>query len=74
MRVPSGPLYFKRGASRSERGEFTYAVRAVHPYTMGRHKHDGTWIYVNRGTGYWSPPLRIGVPPEVTVIRLVSSF
>ncbi len=51
---------------------FAYAVKAVHPYTLGRHKHNGTWVYVNRGTGYWGPPLRIGIPPEVTVIRLVS--
>ena len=52
---------------------FTYAVRATHPYTAGLHKHDGTWIYVNRGTGYWGPPLRIGVPSEVTVLRLVAT-
>ncbi len=51
---------------------FSLAVRAVHPYTAGLHNHDGTWIYVNRGTGYWGPPMRIGIPPEVTVVRLVT--
>ena len=27
-------------------------------------------IYVNRGTGYWGPPLRLGVPSEITLFRL----
>ncbi|MFC1481027.1 metallophosphoesterase [Candidatus Neomarinimicrobiota bacterium] len=49
---------------------FTYAVRAVHAYSAGLHKHDETWIYVNRGTGYWGPPIRIGVPSEITVLEL----
>ena len=30
----------------------------------------GTQIYVNRGTGYWGPPLRIGVPSEITVFPI----
>ncbi|MEE9464709.1 MAG: metallophosphoesterase [Candidatus Neomarinimicrobiota bacterium] len=51
---------------------FSLAVRAVHPYIAGLHNHDGTWVYVNRGTGYWGPPMRIGIPPEVTVVRLVA--
>ena len=29
------------------------------------------WIYINRGTGYWGPPMRFGVPSEITLIRLV---
>jgi hypothetical protein len=42
----------------------------THPYIAGLHDHQGTQIYVNRGTGYWGPPLRIGVPAEITLIRL----
>lgn len=41
------------------------------PYITGLHKHQDMWIYVNRGTGYWGPPLRVGIPPEVTMITLV---
>jgi hypothetical protein len=26
---------------------------------------------VNRGTGYWGPPMRFGIPSEITRIRLV---
>ena len=49
---------------------FTYQVKMTHPYIAGLHDHQGTQIYVNRGTGYWGPPLRIGVPAEITLIRL----
>lgn len=50
---------------------WNYLVALTQPYISGLHQHDDTWIYVNRGTGYWGPPLRLGVPSEVTLIRLV---
>jgi len=40
------------------------------PYIKGLHKHGGTWVYVSRGTAYWGPPLRLGNPPEITLITL----
>ncbi len=49
----------------------TLFVGWAHPYTTGLHRHDDTFIYVNRGTGYWGPPLRNGVPSEITLLRLV---
>ena len=49
---------------------FLYAVQLANPYIAGLHDHDGTWIYVNRGAGYWGPPLRIGVPSEITLLKL----
>jgi hypothetical protein len=33
----------------------------------------GSGLYVSRGTGTWGPPMRLGAPPEVTVIDLVSA-
>ena len=42
----------------------------IQPYLKGLHLHESTWIYVSRGTGYWGPPLRLGVPSEITLIRL----
>jgi uncharacterized protein len=32
-------------------------VKLVHPYCKGLYRHKGMWLYVNRGTGYWGPPL-----------------
>jgi len=46
-------------------------VRLQQPYTAGLHREGGMWVYINRGTGYWGPPMRFGVPPEITRIRLV---
>ncbi len=44
-----------------------------HPYISGLHMHDNTWIYVSSGTGYWGPPLRLGVPSEITLFTLTSN-
>lgn len=41
------------------------------PVTAGLEKIDGMHIYVSRGTGYWGPPVRLGAPSEITLIRLV---
>lgn len=45
-------------------------VALVHRYYKGLYKHDTMWIYVNRGTGYWGPPIRFTVPSEVTLLKL----
>ena len=45
----------------------------ANPYLSGLHKHDNTWVYVNRGTGYWGPPVRTGVQSEVTLITLTKA-
>lgn len=49
----------------------TLFVGLAQPYTRGLAKHGAMWIYVNRGTGYWGPPLRNGMPSEITLLRLV---
>ncbi len=48
-----------------------YLTRLAQPYMSGLHKHENTWIYVNQGTGYWGPPLRIGARSEITILRLI---
>ena len=48
-----------------------FLTRLAQPYMEGLFKHEDTWIYVNKGTGYWGPPLRIGARSEITVLRLV---
>ncbi|MDP2982988.1 MAG: metallophosphoesterase [Candidatus Latescibacter sp.] len=47
-----------------------YLVGLHEPYVSGWRLHDKTFIYVSRGAGYWGPPLRIGVPSEITVFTL----
>ncbi|RMZ49991.1 metallophosphoesterase [Candidatus Marinimicrobia bacterium PRS2] len=50
---------------------FSLLVQLAHPFIKGLHKRENTWIYINQGTGYWGPPLRIGTEPEITEITLV---
>jgi len=50
---------------------FSLLVRLAHPFIKGLHKRENTWIYVNQGTGYWGPPMRIGTVPEITELTLV---
>ena len=52
---------------------FTYPTKKANPYLSGLHNHNGTQIYVNSGTGYWGPPLRLGVIAEITLFRLKKS-
>ena len=46
-------------------------VRLQQPFTAGLHKLGRMSIYISRGTGYWGPPMRFGIPSEITRIRLV---
>jgi len=47
-----------------------FLVGLQQPYLAGLYRHDRTWVYVSRGTGYWGPPIRLGAPSEITVITL----
>jgi uncharacterized protein len=42
------------------------------PRYAGRYTHGEGTLYVSRGTGFWGPPLRLGSPPEIVKITLVS--
>jgi predicted MPP superfamily phosphohydrolase len=50
---------------------WNFFVRFFQPFTAGLHRLKNLWIYVSRGTGYWGPPNRFGVPSEITRLRLV---
>ncbi|HEX8476607.1 MAG TPA: metallophosphoesterase [Pyrinomonadaceae bacterium] len=39
-------------------------------YIGGLYEHDGTQLYVSRGTGVVGLPLRLGARPEIAVLRL----
>jgi predicted MPP superfamily phosphohydrolase len=43
------------------------------PYVAGAYQVEGTMLYVNRGFGTVGPPSRVGAPPEVTRLVLVSA-
>jgi len=49
---------------------FNLLVRLFQPFVSGLHRLEAMWLYVSRGTGYWGPPLRLGAPPEITLIEL----
>lgn len=50
---------------------WNYLIRLVQPWRTGLHLMDRRmWLYVSAGTGYWGPPSRLGVPSEITSIRL----
>ena len=49
---------------------FGYIVRLVQPYLAGLARLGATQIYVNRGSGFWGPPMRLWHPPELTLLTL----
>jgi predicted MPP superfamily phosphohydrolase len=57
-------------------GQFNPGFRPaslVMRYVAGRYEVGGTTLWVNRGFGVVGPPARVGAPPEVTKIVLVSA-
>jgi predicted MPP superfamily phosphohydrolase len=44
----------------------------VMDFVAGRYERAGSTLYVNRGYGVTGPPSRVGAPPEVTKIVIVS--
>ncbi|WP_443611892.1 metallophosphoesterase [Actinoplanes hulinensis] len=49
---------------------FNMLVRLQQPVVSGFGKVDGVPVYVTNGAGFWGPPVRVGAPPQVTVIEL----
>ncbi len=48
---------------------FRFLVKLVQPYISGLHQHNkDLQIYVNKGTGFWGPPMRLGSSAEITEI------
>ncbi|MGB0641370.1 MAG: metallophosphoesterase, partial [Myxococcota bacterium] len=48
---------------------WNFFVWLAQPFTKGLHRFGRGWVYVNTGTGYWGPPMRIGVQSEITLVR-----
>ncbi|WP_406039579.1 metallophosphoesterase [Micromonospora sp. NBC_00898] len=49
---------------------FNLAVKLQQPVVSGLGKVDGTTVYVTNGAGFWGPPVRVGAPPQVTLVEL----
>lgn len=49
---------------------FQYIVEAVQPSLAGLSTHQDTQLYVSRGAGFWGPPVRVGAPPDISVLTL----
>jgi predicted MPP superfamily phosphohydrolase len=49
---------------------FNLLIHFFQPIVSGLHRVGRTWLYVNRGTGYWGPPSRLGVNGEITLLTL----
>ncbi|MGC9667052.1 metallophosphoesterase [Planosporangium sp. 12N6] len=52
---------------------FSYLVRLQQPVVAGYARFGDTQLYVTRGAGFWGPPVRVGAPPDVTLIELRSA-
>nr|WP_030499454.1 metallophosphoesterase [Micromonospora purpureochromogenes] len=52
---------------------FNLAVKLQQPVVSGLGEVDGTKVYVTNGAGFWGPPVRVGAPPQVTLVELRAS-
>ena len=54
---------------------FRFLVKLQQPYISGLHTHNkNLQIYVNKGTGFWGPPMRLGASAEITEIMIVPNL
>ncbi|STP12597.1 metallophosphoesterase [Helicobacter mustelae] len=50
---------------------FNFLVLLKQPYLKGLHHYDShSLIYINQGTGFWGPPMRLFTRSEITFITL----
>ena len=49
---------------------FNLVVKLQQPVVSGLGDVDGVPVFVTNGAGFWGPPVRVGAPPQVTVIEL----
>jgi|LSQX01.1.fsa_nt_gb predicted MPP superfamily phosphohydrolase len=51
---------------------FSLLVRLQQPFNKGWYRDaSGTQVYVNQGTGFWGPPMRLGTESEITLLTLM---
>ncbi|MCL2314742.1 MAG: metallophosphoesterase [Proteobacteria bacterium] len=49
---------------------FRYVVQRANPAVLGWYREGASQLYVTPGTGHWGPPMRVGAPPEISLLHL----
>jgi predicted MPP superfamily phosphohydrolase len=49
---------------------WSLVVQAMYAHPRGLGRSGALWIYTSVGTGFWGPPSRFLVPPELTLLEL----
>ncbi|NIJ09886.1 hypothetical protein FHU38_000230 [Saccharomonospora amisosensis] len=49
---------------------FELIVNLQQGAVAGFYQVEDTKLYVTRGAGFWGPPVRVGAPPDVTIVEL----
>jgi hypothetical protein len=49
---------------------FNLLTKLAQPLLGGLYRVGDTQVYVNRGTAWWGPPNRLGIPAEITLVVL----
>lgn len=49
---------------------FHYAVELAQPSLAGLSQVQDTQLYVTRGAGFWGPPVRVGAPPDISILTV----
>ncbi|MFD0595305.1 metallophosphoesterase [Catellatospora coxensis] len=49
---------------------FNLIAALQQPVISGLGEVDGTQVYVTNGAGFWGPPVRVGAPPDITLVEL----
>ena len=70
-----GPVRRRPAAVRAHPRRADGAVQPGRPAASSRWSPasgevDGTQVYVTNGAGFWGPPVRVGAPPQVTLVEL----
>jgi len=60
----------------THRGQFFpwtwITARMYKQYVYGLNRFGNMWVYTTSGAGTWGPPMRLGAPPEIVLIRFDS--
>ena len=53
-------------------GPYRWLISLVQPFQSGLYRYKKTQIYVSNGAGFCGPPVRIGAPSEISLLRLMT--